>query len=288
MESLGPLGWAVTRLPLEPAGRIDGDALAGWTAAAAKAAGAILATTVVCGQSGACEERPLGRGLSAQAAGGLVHADATQSWALIDLPFADTGAATMTLAPHKFGGPRGIGGLVIRGDVALEPERAGSQEYGLRAGTEAVDLAVGFARAAELAAAERAAVASRLRLLRDRFERRIVSVATAAGIPATVIAADGERGPHVSTVSFPGVDRQALVMAADRAGVCCATGAACSSGASEPAPALLAMGLPAAIVRSAVRFSYGRTTTEDDVDAAVARLGPLLARLGHGRGLADR
>jgi cysteine desulfurase len=86
--------------------------------------------------------------------------------------------------------------------------------------------------------------------------------------------------PHILTVALSGVDRQAFMMAADLAGVCCGTGAACASGSSVPAPALVAMGLGPETVAAAVRFSFGRTSTTADVDLAVHRLLPVLARLG--------
>jgi len=187
-------------------------------------------------------------------------------------------AATLALAPHKFGGPRGIGALLIRGDVAIAPVQAGPQEYGLRGGTEAVPLAAGFARSLELAVADRERAAHRVASLRDRLESRLVAAARQAGIPAVVIAAGARRCPHIATIAFPGLDRQSLAMAADFAGVCLATGTACASGSSEPAPALVAMGLEAEVVRSAVRLSVGRTTTDDDIDQAVERLTPLLHR----------
>ena len=288
MESLHNRGWLVTEVPLDAAGRIDARGLAAWADEAATAAAAILATTVVCGQTGVCEDPALPASVPARVPGGLVHADATQGWALVDGPFSASGAATMTLAPHKFGGPRGIGGLLIRGDVAVEPDLHGTKEYGLRPGTEPVPLAVGFAGAVELGVRERAAAVARVAGLRARFEAGLLAAARTLGVAAEVIAADAERGPHISTVAFCGIDRQAFVMAADLAGVCCATGAACSSGSSEPAPALVAMGLPAGVVQAAVRFSFGSTTTAADVDAAVARLEPVLRRIGRGQGLQAR
>ena len=90
------------------------------------------------------------------------------------------------------------------------------------------------------------------------------------------IAASPKAAALIGTLAFPGFDRQALAMAADLAGVCLATGTACASGSSEPAPALVAMGLAPDLVRSTVRLSVGRTTTEADIDQAVARLVPLL------------
>jgi cysteine desulfurase len=236
----------------------------------------IVSLTLVCGQTGSIEDlSPFGGG---HMTGVFVHVDATQGAGLLPLVFRDLPAATLSLAPHKFGGPRGIGGLVIRSGVALEPVQAGTQEQGLRGGTESVPLAVGFARALELAAADREHAAVRVAGLRDRLETRLIDVAQRAGIEARVIAAHATRCPHIATIAFPGLDRQALAMAADLAGVCLATGTACTSGSSEPAPALVAMGLEPEVVRGAVRLSVGPMTTAADIDHAVERLTPLFTQ----------
>jgi cysteine desulfurase len=236
----------------------------------------IVSLTLVCGQTGSIEDLSLFGG--GHTMGVLVHVDATQGAGLLPLVFRDLPAATLSLAPHKFGGPRGIGGLVIRSGVALEAVQAGTQEQGLRGGTESVPLAVGFARALELAAADREHAAVRVAGLRDRLETRLIDVAQRAGIEARVIAAHATRCPHIATIAFPGLDRQALAMAADLAGVCLATGTACTSGSSEPAPALVAMGLEPEVVRGAVRFSVGPMTTAADIDQAVERLTPLVTQ----------
>jgi len=288
------LGWVVDEIGLDAAGCVDAAALAERLAAAG-AAPRIVSLTLVCGQSGTVQSGtvqsgtghaameqartlPQGAGADAAVPPTAVHMDATQAAGLLPVDFSALGAETLALAPHKFGGPRGIGGLVVAQGVAIAPPAAGTQEHGLRPGTEAVPLAAGFARALELAHARRAADAVRIAALRDRFEGAILRAAAAAGMPATVIASTAGRCPHVSTMAFPGLDRQALVLAADLAGVCLATGTACASGSSEPAPALVAMGLASEIVRGAVRFSFGRGTTAADVDEAVARIAPLLAR----------
>jgi cysteine desulfurase len=261
-------GWSATTLPLDSQGRLDRAAVSAWLADTAAAGCQILCTTLVCGQTGSLES-PFE---IAAAQSCLVHSDATQAVAVMPVDVPRLGVATLTLAPHKFGGPRGIGGLVIRGDVDLEPLQPGPQETGMRGGTEAVALAVGFATALELATAERAEMNLRLTSLRDRFEAGFVAAAGRRGLSACVIGAEGDRSPHVSTIGFPGRDRQAIVMAADLAGLCCATGTACASGSSEPAPALAAMGLPEDVARGAVRFSFGRATTEEEIDRAIALL----------------
>jgi cysteine desulfurase len=275
--ALGERGWRVTQLPLNAAGSLDVAALTTW--AGENPAPAILSTTLVCGQSGTREDLSFVGRMGSGNPSMLIHADATQAFAATDIAFAESGLATLTLAAHKFGGPRGIGGLVIRATAAVRPMLPGAQEAGLRGGTEAVPLAAGFAAAVELAVAERGAAARRLADLRGRLETGLLADARARGIPAAVVGADAARTPQITTIVFSGIDRQAFVMAADLAGVCCATGAACASGSSEPAPALAAMGLPPESVSGAVRFSVGRSTSDADIDEAIARLRPVLDRL---------
>jgi cysteine desulfurase len=119
-----------------------------------------------------------------------------------------------------------------------------------------------------LAIAELPQRAAQMRSLRDDFERRLL-----AELPdLVVIGGDAPRLPNTSCLAFPGLDRQQLVMALDVAGVACSTGSACASGSSEPSPTLLAMGLPKAVVESAVRFSLGGFTTADDMAKAARRI----------------
>ena len=264
-------GWRLRELALDSAEGTASAAVSAGECDGQSVGPRIVSLTLVCGQTGSIEDLPSPDNASNR----LFHVDVTQAVGLMPVVFHALSAATLAVAPHKFGGPRGIGALLIRGDVAIAPVQAGPQEYGLRGGTEAVPLAVGFARAIELAIADRDQAAHRVACLRDRLESRLVAAARQAGIPAVVIAGGARRCPHIATIAFPGLDRQALAMAADLAGVCLATGTACASGSSEPAPALVAMGLEAEVVRGAVRLSVGRTTTETDVDQAAERLAPL-------------
>lgn len=271
----GERGWKVAHLALDHEGRLDPSALASWLAASASAAECLLATTLVCGQSGSVER--IAAIITECGSRARVHTDATQAIGTEDVSFANLQVATLTLAPHKFGGPRGIGGLVVRHDHPLAPLLPGTQETGLRGGTEPVALAAGFATALDLAVAERAATRRRLAALRDDLETGMLRAARACGLSALVVGSEAARAAHLATIAFPGCDRQALVMAADLAGLCCSTGSACSSGSSEPAPALVAMGLPLDVVAGAVRFSVGRETTADDVDRAVELFRNVLA-----------
>lgn len=202
----------------------------------------------------------------AQNTGMLVHSDAVQAVGKIAVNFRELGVSTMTVAPHKFHGPVGIGGLVVRQGVKLSPQLLGGfQQEGLRAGTESVALAVGFRRALELAQEEIETHTRQMRILRDEFAAILQK-----NIPnSIVVGQDVPRTPHTLCISFPPLDRQALVMALDQAGVACSTGSACASGSSEPSPTLVAMGLPASIVGSAIRFSFeGGMTPLDMIDAA--------------------
>jgi cysteine desulfurase len=175
----------------------------------------------------------------------------------------------MSVAAHKFHGPPGIGARVVRHGVELAPQLFGGfQQAGLRPGTESVALVVGMLRALELWHAERDERAARLARLRDRLEQAVCQ-----GWPAAVVLASGApRLPHTANIAFVGLDRQALFMALDQAGIACSTGSACASGSSEPSPALLAMGCDEAVAGSALRFSLGATTSAAEVDAAARRI----------------
>jgi cysteine desulfurase len=138
----------------------------------------------------------------------------------------------------------------------------------LRPGTENVALAVGFHEALKLAVAELPERAARMRSLRDELERQLRTE-----LPdLIVIGEDAQRLPNTSCLAFPGVDRQQLVIALDMAGVACSTGSACASGSSEPSPTLVAMGLPQAVVESAIRLSLGAFTTAEEVAESARRI----------------
>jgi cysteine desulfurase len=201
--------------------------------------------------------------------GAPLHTDAAQVVGKVPVNFRKLGVATMTVAAHKFHGPLGIGALVVRHGIELEPQLYGGfQQAGLRPGTEPVALVVGMCRALELWNAEQSERVARLRELRDRFERAILS-----GWPAAVVlGARAERLPQTSNIAFVGLDRQALFMALDLAGVACSPGSACASGSSATSPALVAMGCEAAVLTSALRFSLGATTTASDIDEATRRI----------------
>jgi cysteine desulfurase len=201
--------------------------------------------------------------------GAFTHTDAVQAVGKVPVHFRDLGVDALSLAPHKFNGPLGIGALVLRHGIKLQPQLFGGfQQGGLRPGTENAALAVGFHVALKLAISELPERATWMQTLRDQLERLLQTEID----DLVIISKESPRLPNTSCLAFPGLDRQALVMALDLAGVACSTGSACTSGSSEPSPTLVAMGLPAAVVQSAVRFSLGATTTAAEVAEAASRI----------------
>jgi cysteine desulfurase len=214
------------------------------------------------------------------AAGVPLHTDAVQAVGKIAVDFCQLGVAAMTVSAHKLHGPQGIGALMVRGDASLQPMMFGAaQQLGMRAGTEPVALAVGMRRALELWHDEQAARAEHMVRLRNTLENAVL--ANVSG--AVVIAQDALRAPHTSNLAFPGIDRQAALIALDLAGVACSTGSACASGSSEPSPVLLAMNCPDAWVRSSLRFSVSAMNTLDEIEEAARRISTVVKTLRRGK-----
>jgi cysteine desulfurase len=213
-----------------------------------------------------------------------LHCDATQAAGKIPIDVGALGVATLAVGAHKFHGPLGAAALWVRSDRDLEPLlRGGGQERRRRASTENVPAVVGFGAIAAHAARELPARAAHLAGLRDRFERGLAAIGD-----VTVHCAGSPRLPNTSHLAVAGVEGEALVIRLDLAGFAVSTGSACASGAVEPSPTLLAMGLPAHEALSSLRVSFGMTNTLEDVDrflpalaeevAALRRLAPAVLR----------
>jgi cysteine desulfurase len=183
---------------------------------------------------------------------------------------------TLSLSAHKFHGPRGIGALLVRKGTPLRPLLwGGHQQASLRPGTEPVALAVGLARALELAHEEMGARTAHVRRLRELFLETLER-------QARPIVVNGPRDtglPHIVNVSFPGCQADILLMKLDLAGVACSTGSACSSGSLLPSPVLKAMGCPPEVLHSAMRFSFSHLTTEAEARSAAERTVAAVASL---------
>jgi cysteine desulfurase len=201
--------------------------------------------------------------------GALLHVDAVQAVAKIDVNFRELGIDAMSFTAHKFHGPRGIGGLLLRPGISLQPLFFGGfQQMALRPGTEDVALAAGMHRALELFVNDAPGRTKHLRTLRDTLEAIIVGA-----MPNTVInSGRAPRAPHALNLSFPGLNRQAFLMAADIAGLAISTGSACASGSSEPSHVLLAMGAEKDIVEGSIRISVGADSTMSEIEDAASRI----------------
>ncbi len=196
------------------------------------------------------------------AAGVPFHTDAVQAFGKVPVDLRALPWAAVSLSAHKIGGPKGVGALVVREERLFAPlVHGGSQQRGLRPGTENVPGIVGFGRAAELAAAEQPAKAAAWRAMRDALER-----ASVARVPDAVVhGAGAARAPNILNVSAPGTDAGTVLTHLDLAGVAAASGSACTSGSAEPSHVLLAMGVPADLAAAGVRFSFGALSREDQV-----------------------
>ena len=209
-------------------------------------------------------------------AGVLFHSDAVQAFGKVPVSLRDVNCTLLTISGHKIGAPKGVGALIVRDRKAVEAIiHGGGQQFGIRPGTENVPGIVGLGVAARLAAAEQQDLATRLGELRDELERRLVAI-----VPDALINGwQGARAPHISNVSIPGTDSEALLMHLDLAGIACSSGSACSTGTVEPSHVLTAMRVPRELGVAALRFSFGMDSTLEDVAAVAAALPKIVEKV---------
>lgn len=252
------LGGAEESVPVSGTGAVDLDVVADALARRP----AVLSVMWVNNETGVIQ--PIAEiGRRCRDAGVLFHTDAVQALGNLPIRFGELPCDLLTVSAHKIGGPKGVGALLARDRRAIEPLiQGGGQQGGLRPGTENIAGAVGFGRAAELAAAEQPEHACRLAGMRERLRERLV-----ATVPDIVVTAErADRAPHVLNICVPGADSEALLMHLDLAGVSASSGSACNTGAVEPSHVLVAMGVPRALALGAIRFSLGRETTDAELD----------------------
>lgn len=194
----------------------------------------------------------------------FIHTDASQAAGLLDIAVSRLGVDMMTLNAAKCYGPKQVGLLWVRSGIELTPIlHGGQQERGLRAGTENVAGAIGFAEALRLAQNERKTESHRLMNLRNQLRRGL------ADIPGIVVNGHAKRhAPHILHISVPGLDGERAVYALDMAGVYVATGSACAANNGTRSHVLTAVGMDASLADGSLRISFGRLTTEDDIDLA--------------------
>jgi cysteine desulfurase len=215
----------------------------------------------------------------AKAKGALFHTDAVQAFGKVVIDAKAVPFDVLSVSGHKIGAPKGIGAVFIRRGTVIEPLfHGGEQDRGRRPGTENVAATIGFARAAELAVAEREEEGARLERLRNRLEEAIL-----ARVPDAVIHGRGapQRAPHVVNVSVAGTDSESMLMALDLRGIACSAGSACQSGSVSPSHVLSAIGVAPELASAAIRMSLGSLTTDASIDR-VAEVFPALVAKARG------
>jgi cysteine desulfurase len=200
-----------------------------------------------------------------------VHCDAVQSFTKVPLSFKELGLFAMTISGHKVGGPLGIGALILRRAVEIPALlHGGGQEREIRSGTLNAPSIVAFAAAVEANLYNASHVAS----LRDAFESGVI----AARPDAVINGKDAPRLPGISNITFPGTQSDSLLLLMDSQKVSCSTGAACTAGVHRPSHVLMAMGLTDVVSQSSLRFSFGATNTQADVEYALSVLPNVIER----------
>ncbi len=266
-------GFRVARVGATADGVVDLDALA----AVLDDRTAVVSVMLVNNETGVVQ--PLAEVAAlvrARAPRAVLHTDAVQAPQWLDLREHARDAHLVAISGHKFGGPKGVGALVVRDGTRVVPLiEGGGHERDLRAGTQNVAGIVAFATALQITDLRRRDETARIGALRDRLESGLL-----AAIPDVVV--NGARDRRVAGIlhcAFTGVEAETLLVALDQQGVFAASGSACSSGAIDPSHVLLAMGMPRERALASVRFSLGYASTDADLDEALAVVPETVAKL---------
>jgi cysteine desulfurase len=270
-EALGRDGFEITFLPVDSQGVVDPRSVA----EAIRPDTVLVSVMQANNETGAVQ--PVAEiGAVVRRRGVLFHIDAVQAFGKIPLGPIFEYADLVTVTSHKAYGPRGAGALLVRRGTHLAPIMTGGHhERGLRPGTENTAAIAGFAAAAEQAAAKLAPEAARMAALRDRFEE--IMLHTIANI--SINSRGAPRVPNTSSVCFAGIESESVLLHLDLLGICASAGSACTTGEPEPSHVLRAMGLSSMQAQGVVRFSFGRTTTQAEIDTAGAALAGIVKKL---------
>ncbi|WAP58471.1 cysteine desulfurase family protein [Streptomyces sp. S465] len=274
-------GARVEWLPVDSLGRVHPDAL---REAIARDPSDVALATVMWANNEIGTIQPV-RELAATAAefGVPLHADAVQAFGQVEVDFAASGLAAMTVSGHKIGGPYGIGALLLgREHTPVPVLHGGGQERSVRSGTLDTPAIAAFAVAGAYAAERREEFAREIGALRDGL---ITAVRTA--VPDAVLGGDPDpagRLPANAHFSFPGCEGDSLLLLLDAQGIECSTGSACTAGVAQPSHVVLATGSDPDLARGTLRFSLGHTSTKADVEAVAEAIGPAVER-ARGAGL---
>jgi cysteine desulfurase len=204
------------------------------------------------------------------------HTDACQAGEYLDLNTERLHVDMLTLNGSKIYGPKGVGLLYLKRGIKLEPlQFGGAQERGLRPGTQNIAGIIGLAKALEIAQANRNKESERLILLRDSLISGLQKVVSKTRLNGSAT----ERLPNNVNISFMDIEGEALLLYLDAGGVYASTGSACTSASLDPSHVILALGLPYEVAHGSLRFSLGRSTTQEDIDYVIETLPPLVKKL---------
>jgi cysteine desulfurase len=260
-------------LPVDSSGIVDLDQLAG----ALDSTVSLVSVMAVNNEVGTIQPlSAVAEIVAERAPNAVLHSDAIQAFAWLDMGEVCATAQLVSLSGHKFGGPKGVGALVVREGVRIEPVvLGGGQERGRRSGTQNVAGVVAFATAMALAHDERKQTVDRVAALRDRFVDGLV--ANVDGVTETV--GRDRKVAGNAHVLVDGVEAEALLFLLDRSGICASAGSSCSSGAMDPSHVLAAMGVPRDRALGAVRFSLGSASLAVDIDRALDVIPDAISKL---------
>ena len=262
---LARTGFEVTKLGVDPEGLVSPDELA----AALRDDTTVVSIQLANNEVGTVQ--PIAELASLTGERGIpFHTDAVQAAGWLDLDVSRLGVQALSISGHKLGAPKGVGVLYVQRRTPLEPLiHGGGQESGRRSGTENVAGAVGLAAALRLAAGPSDDVVVR----RDTFIAQVES-----GVRDSVLTGHrSERLPGSASFVFPGRSGESILLDLERRGIVCSSGSACAAGSDDPSHVLTAMGYDREVAQTAVRFTFGRTTTEDDLAKAADALAQVLA-----------
>jgi len=270
LESLEKRGWIVTRLPVYE----DGIVRLEDVRSALRPETVLVSVMMANNEIGTIQPiQDIGELVKEERGRGRrhlwFHTDAVQAAGRLAIDVEALGCDLLSISAHKIYAPKGTGALFLRRGVRLTPQQVGGhQERERRAGTESIANIVAFGTAAELASREMSERNEHTVRLRDRFERAVVK-------SIDDIAFNGnleQRLPHLSNISFRFIEGEGLLIHLDMQGVAVSTGSACSSGTLEPSPVIRALGRNEELARGAIRFSFGKDNTDDDIDYVLAAL----------------
>ena len=265
-------GFEVTFLPVDGFGFVDPDSLK----RAIRKDTILVSIMHVNNETGVMQDIPALSSV-ARESGVYFHTDAVQSTGKVPINLEDFGVDMLSASAHKINGPKGNGLLYIKRGTRVRPlMHGGSHENGMRAGTENVAGIIGLYKSLEISLEVMESELARY----EKFSQRMLE-GLRKSVPDIVLNGPEDKGRLKNTlnISFKGVESEAIILSLDIEGIAVASGSACSSGSTEPSHVLMAMGAKPEISRGSLRISFGKFTTEEDIDYALSRIPPIVERL---------